>query len=74
MHVVNKNMVGGSGITRFPLDITDSERDMPGTEPGPLGWHTSSWTAKNRQEEDEAKEQEGKTELDSEKEQKRLNK
>ena len=69
MHVVNKNMVGGSGIIRFPLDITDSEQGMPGIEPGPQGWHTSSWTEKNWQEEDEAKEQEGKTELESDRDQ-----
>ena len=31
----------------FPLVINViavSERDMPGVEPGPLGWHTSSLT------------------------------
>ena len=28
----------------FPLVISVSERDMPGIEPGPLGWHTSALT------------------------------
>ena len=28
----------------FPLVIAVSERDMPGIEPGPLGWHTSALT------------------------------
>ena len=28
----------------FPLVISVSERDMPGIEPGPLGWHTSTLT------------------------------
>jgi hypothetical protein len=25
----------------FPLVIAVSEQDMPGIEPGPIGWHTS---------------------------------
>jgi hypothetical protein len=36
--VVHENMIGGSSIVKaFP-----SERDMPGIEPGPLGWYTSA--------------------------------
>ena len=31
-------------MIRFPLVIADSERDMPGIEPGLLGWHTSALT------------------------------
>ena len=43
--VVHENVVGGSNITWvFPLVIADSERDMPGIEPGPLGWYTSALT------------------------------
>ena len=30
-----------SSMIGSPIVITDSERDMPGIEPGPLGWHTS---------------------------------
>ena len=30
---------GGSSIIRFPLVIAVSEWDMPGIEPGTLGWH-----------------------------------
>ena len=41
-HVVHENVVGGSSMTGFPLVIAVSERDMPGIEPGPLGWHTSA--------------------------------
>ena len=37
---------GGSSMIRFPLVIAVSERDMPGIEPGPLGWHTSALTNK----------------------------
>ena len=38
-------MVGGSSIIWvFPLVIADSEWDMQGIEPGPLGWHTSTLT------------------------------
>ena len=43
-HVVHKNVVGGSSMIGFPLVISVSERDMPGIEPGPLGWHTSALT------------------------------
>ena len=44
-HVVHKNVVGGSSVLRvFPLVIAVSERDMPGFEPGPLGWYTSALT------------------------------
>ena len=43
-HVVHENVVGGSSMIRFPLVIAVSERDMPGIEPGPLGWHTSALT------------------------------
>ena len=28
----------------FPLVIAESERDMPGIRPGPLGWHTNALT------------------------------
>ena len=28
----------------FPHVIADSEGDIPGIEPGPLGWHTSALT------------------------------
>ena len=28
----------------FPLVIVDSKQDMPGIEPGPLGWYTSKIT------------------------------
>ena len=28
----------------LPLVIADSERDMPGIELGPLGWHASTLT------------------------------
>ena len=31
----------GSSMIGSPIVIADSERDMPGIEPGPLGWHTS---------------------------------
>ena len=38
-------MVGGSStIWVFPLVIADSEREMPGIEPGPLGWYASALT------------------------------
>ena len=44
-HVVHENVVGGSSVLRvFPLVIAVSERDMPGIEPGPLGWYTSALT------------------------------
>ena len=44
MHVVHKNMVDGCSMVGFPLVIVDSELDIPGTKPGPLGWHTSTLT------------------------------
>jgi hypothetical protein len=28
----------------FPLGISDSEQDLPGIKPGPLGWYTSTLT------------------------------
>ena len=37
-------MLGGSSMIGFPLVIAVSERDMPGIEPGVLGWHTSVLT------------------------------
>ena len=43
-HVVQENVVDGSSLTRFPLVIGDSEPDIPGIEPLPLGWHTSTPT------------------------------
>ena len=43
-HVVHKNVVGGSSMIEFPLVIAVSKRDMPGIEPGPLGWYTSALT------------------------------
>ena len=43
--VVHENEVGGSSIIWvFPLVIADSERDMLGIEPGPLGCYTSALT------------------------------
>ena len=43
IHEVHENVVGGSSIIwGFPLVIGDSERDMPGIEPGPPGWYTSA--------------------------------
>ena len=42
-HVVHKNLIGGSSIIWiFHLVKADSERDMPGIEPGPLGGYTSA--------------------------------
>jgi hypothetical protein len=43
-HVVHENAVGGSSKISFPLAKAVSEWDMPGIEPGPLGWHTSALT------------------------------
>ena len=37
-------MLGGSSMLGFPLVIAVSEQDMPGIEPGPLGWHTNALT------------------------------
>ena len=37
-------MVDGSSMIGFSPVITDSERDMLGIEPGPLGSHTSALT------------------------------
>ena len=37
-------MVDGSIMVGFPIVIADSERDMTGIEPGPLGWHSSALT------------------------------
>ena len=39
-HVVQETMAGGSNMIVFPVVIFDSERDMPGIQPGPLGWYT----------------------------------
>ena len=39
-HLVHENMVGGSSMIVFPLVIAVSERDLPGIETGPPGWHT----------------------------------
>ena len=44
MHVVHKNVLVGRSMIGFPLVIADSERDMPGIEPGPLGWYASALT------------------------------
>ena len=33
----------------FPVVTADSEQDMPGIEPGPLGWHTSTLTTELQQ-------------------------
>ena len=44
-HVVHENVVGGSSVLRvFPFVIAVSEWDMPGIEPGPLGWYTRALT------------------------------
>ena len=43
-HDLHENVVGGSSMIGFPLAIAVSERDMPGFEPGLLGWHTSALT------------------------------
>ena len=40
----HENMVDGSSMIGFPLVIADSEQDMPGIKPGPLGWHTRALT------------------------------
>ena len=37
MHVVLENMLGGNSKIGFPLVIANSERDIPGIEPGPGG-------------------------------------
>ena len=44
LHVVHKNVVGGSSMIGFPFVIAVSEWDMPGIKPGPLGWHVSALT------------------------------
>ena len=44
LHVVHRTVVDGRSMIGFPLVITDSERDMPGIKPGPLGWQTSALT------------------------------
>ena len=41
-HVVQENVEDGRSMIGFLLVIADSERDMPGIETGPQGWHTSS--------------------------------
>ena len=43
-HVVNRNVVG------LPLVIGLSERDMPGIQPGLLGWQTSALTNERQEE------------------------
>ena len=46
-HVVHENLIGSSSIIWvFPLVIADSEQDMPGIEPGPLGWYTTALTTR----------------------------
>ena len=40
-------------MTGFPLVIAESERDMPGIEPGPLCWYTSALTTEEVSENDE---------------------
>ena len=42
--MVHRNVVDGSNIIGFPIVIADSEQDMPGNEPGLLGWHKSALT------------------------------
>jgi hypothetical protein len=37
-------VVDGSSMIGFLLVIADTEQDMPGIEPGPLGWYTSALT------------------------------
>ena len=48
-HVVHIKVVDGSSIIRFPLVLADSEGEMPGMEPGPVGWYTSALTTEVRQ-------------------------
>ena len=43
-HGIHKSVLGGRSMIEFPLVIADSKRDMPGIEPGPLGWHNSALT------------------------------
>ena len=43
-HVVYENVLDGSSMVGFPLVIADSLQDIPGIEPGPLGWHTNALT------------------------------
>ena len=43
-HVEHDNMVGGNSMIMFPPVIADSERDMPGIDPGPVGRHNSIQT------------------------------
>ena len=47
-HVVHENVQDGSSMIGFPLIIADSERDMPGIKPEPLGWQTSALTTELR--------------------------
>ena len=35
-------MLDSSSMVGFPLVIANFEQDMPGNEPGSLGWHTSA--------------------------------
>ena len=44
MYVVHSNMVDCISMIEFTLEIADSERNMPGLKPEPLGWHTSALT------------------------------
>ena len=39
-----KKGANGSSMIGFPFVIADSEQDMPGIKPGPLGRHTSALT------------------------------
>ena len=42
--IFRKNVADYSSMIGFPLLIDESEQDMPGIEPGPLGWDTSALT------------------------------
>ena len=42
--IVHKIVSDDNSMVRFPLVLADSERNMPGSKPRPLGWHTSALT------------------------------
>ena len=44
LHVVHKNVVGGSSMIRYLVVIAESLQEMPGIKPGPLGRHTKALT------------------------------
>ena len=45
IHYLYTNSIGGSSVIwGLPLVISDSEGDMPGIKPWPLGWYTSALT------------------------------